>query len=186
MRFVHVPKTGGISFSKSLCIQNLPHVSRCEAGVESVVVIREPLDRFQSMYRFWKYGSNGCVRAPGQFERYSVGDYIDMICNRSRVLLTSFTREEHYLPQSYWLPEESYSSSIVVRYCADMEGPVRSLFSYLGISVPFSTFNRLNVSKGVPVVLSVEEEMWVREYYKVDFELWAKLQCQPALFKKVV
>jgi hypothetical protein len=128
------------------------------------------------MYRFWRYGSNeyGSFARP---ECCSVLDFIEVIKTRS-----SFYRV-HCRPQSYWLPEEAYSSSVVVLYGDDMEKRVREFFPVPDCE---RLFEPVNVSKGVPVVLSVEEEMWVREYYKVDFELWAKLHDSPSLFKRVV
>ena len=134
-----------------------------------------------SMYRFWRYGSDRMV----QSNQGTIKDYIHYIKTNSDLLIDKFTKDVHYHQQIRWIPENTWSRAIVLKYQPDMTRSSEKLLEHLGISQK-SVLEHKNVSKGQPELLDHEDLNWIRDYYKSDFELWDSVNNHPELFKKVI
>jgi hypothetical protein len=136
-----------------------------------------------SQYRYWKYGSIGTNREP---INATVKDYINFIKNNSPELILPSSTGVHCTPQSYWLPQDSWSNTIVLKYQKNMEPLIYKLFTFIGITPDGTSLRPMNVSKGSKDILDEHDEAWVREYYCDDFELWDMINKEPNLFNFVI
>jgi len=189
MKFVHIPKTGGQSISDYLNLgTEKAHSLRCDSDGSYFTVVREPISRFESMYRFWKNGSTE-HRRDHVFKKkvadVSIKDYIRMIQDQKSDLFHAFTTDAHVKPQIYWIPKSAWSNVVVIRYQSDMKVQLQKILEYLGRSQTKALPLR-NVSNGPRETLDKDDLVWVKEYYKDDFELWNSVSNHPELFKVVI
>lgn len=189
MEFVHIPKTGGQSISDYLNLRTeKAHSLRCDSNGSYFTVVREPISRFDSMYRFWRNGSTEHRRDhvfKKKVQDVTVKDYICMIQEQKSDLCHAFTTDAHVKPQSYWIPRDSWPNVVVIRYQSDMKVQLQKILEYLGRSQTKALPLR-NVSNGSRETLDEYDLLWVREYYKDDFELWDHVNNSPELFKNVI
>jgi hypothetical protein len=189
-QFIHVPKTGGIALQSFLIKHyrydlilncSVEHETCCTTYLNSIITIREPLDRFISMYRFWKNGSEKMK----QSNQGTIKEYINYIKTNDNLLINHFTKEVHYYQQYRWIPENSWSCAIVLKYKKNMKDSCKELLNFLGIVQKFELEFK-NVSNGPSEVLDDNDLLWIKEYYSRDFELWEIINNKPELFKKVI
>ena len=62
--FIHPTKTGGgacedfFRNNYSEYIKSCGHIIKCKNDNNSIIIVRDIYDRFISMYKYWKYGSD--------------------------------------------------------------------------------------------------------------------------------
>ena len=124
--FIHPTKTGGTAcetFFKehySEFIKGIGHDNKCMNDNNPIVIIRDPIDRFISMYKYWKYGSldidkykRGVVFLK-HYNGYTIKDFIQLIKNkRHGDLYQNFTWNQHFEPISNWINNVNYDNIIV-------------------------------------------------------------------------
>ena len=193
-QFVHIPKTGGSAlqslFRKEEMIQTGPfHNLRCAYTYYTyIAVVRDPVSRFISIYRFWKYGTKKYNRDhhfTSKFKNFTIKDFIEGFKTDPRMFVYSHTIEDHFRPQVYWVPREFWANTVVVRYQHDLTPSIQKLFEYIGTSSNIE-MERKNVSLGAPETLDEIDLAWIHEYFRADFELWDAVNEHPELFKKVI
>ncbi len=183
--FIHVPKTSGssvVEFLKNYDFKILGHEHYLKDDI-AVLVIREPIDRFQSSYNYWKYH---CIQDNKCGESITVSHFIENIKTNNSILITSHTWDVHYLPQSRYIDKQQYKNAIVIRYDkGNMESKLNLLLEYLNIENKNIKLNYNNKSTNYTINIQKDDLLWLMDYYKDDFDLWNKLNTSPDLFLKV-
>jgi hypothetical protein len=183
-QFVHPTKCGGTAFKDYIQKHKLPikctnHEPKCSGHPNPIIILRDPIERFISMYNYWKNGSERYGRG-NEFQNYSIDDYIGMIKNRNKLLTKVFTWDQHYAPMSEWINPEDYSKTIVIMYKPDLGDSITALLNFINKPVPNVPMEKVNVSKKTTIILTGEQINWVKEYYACDYELLKQN------FKKVI
>jgi hypothetical protein len=199
--FVHPTKTGGTALEQYFQanhrdrVSGAGHLHTCASSDNPIVIVREPMDRFKSMFSYWRNGA-----ADGQYTRdpdwigvNSIGDFIRLLRSSDYsfvpLLLKGFTTQLHFAPQTHWLAPSDHARTIVLTYDKDgLEERLRGLLAYLGLPASGLPLPRVNVSKrvaGVSTALSEEDEAWMRGRFQGDFALWHLATKHPNRFKKV-
>jgi hypothetical protein len=195
--FVHITKTGGTAVEKYInehysdYIVGRGHKLMCTNSNNPIVIIRNPFDRFISMYNYWKNGATS-----GDFtiseeatvnKNKTIKEFIHIMKNETEKLNTSFTWYDHFLPQSKWIPKSTYKNVIVIVYASNLEDKIFNLLDYLGIENKYIPLDRVNVSiKELNEDLEMEDVQFIASQYKEDIELWNLIRNEPNQFKHVL
>jgi hypothetical protein len=196
--FVHITKTGGTAVEKYFCrhyfqyIRGRGHRNICKSLNHPIVIIREPISRFESMYHYWKRGSvsGDFMRDESFIDKYigcDVKSFIHKIKTNVKDLKYKFTWREHFKKQTAWIPENCYKNTIVIKYVDDLNDSIHKLLEHLKIPDLMIPLEKENVSKKEEtIILDVDDIENIKEIYKEDFELWDKIENQPELFLFVI
>ena len=199
---VHPTKCGGTSINSILRkyyskyfivesrIKNDVHKTVCRDNNNPILLVRDPVDRFKSMYKYWKYGSekfnDNNNKHKSYIQKLSIKDYINLIKTKSSLLNRSYTWDRHYAPTTDWIKVSNYNKLIIIKYCKNLNIPFQKMINAfnipnLNVSVPHS-----NVSnKKEEIVLDEEDLQFVQEYFKKDYELIELINTKPRLFRGV-
>jgi len=205
--FIHIPKCGGSPVENyfeqhySDRIFGTTHKWLCTKDNNPIVIIREPIERFISLYHYWKNGSHGRNSRNQEFidkyGNYTISDFIRTFksCvpaikgNYMHELSVGFTWRVHFFKQVYWIPPECFANSIVILYNHDLNEKIHQVLDYIGVEdkcIPLEKNNTTRKKNGEEVVISDEDMAWLKEWFKEDFILWEAAQHLPQLFKKVI
>jgi hypothetical protein len=193
--FVHPTKCGGTSvenflnkhYSKYFYINY--HYNKCKNNNNPVIIVRDPIDRFKSMYKYWKNGSEIFIHKNkhiNKFKNINIKTFIELIKNKSDILYNNFLKNIHYAPITDWIKVSNYNKLIIVKYCKDLNIPFQKMINSfnipnLNIPIPHS-----NVSKNKEnIVLDEEDLQFIQEYFKKDYELIELINTNPRLFRGV-
>ncbi len=202
---IHPTKVAGSAFIKYVEV-HYPnnfryngHEFKASQTMNPIVFLRDPYDRFISMYKYWKYGSldyNEHKHSETHLintQKYNIKDFIQLVKKKDPILITSFTSYTHIREQSWWIEEKDYHKSIIIYYDKnEMEKKVFQLFDYLeqlnickNLKIPFQKINVSNLNHQEKIVLDDYDKKEIYEMYKSDFDLISKVKEMPYLFKKI-
>lgn len=203
--FIHITKVGGTAIEKSSYwkyLQTFGHKPTLQnfstSNDRAICVVREPIDRFISIYTYWRYGSDMYEREPGWIPPINgINEFINAASDINHEFhsfvqktMTSgrgFTWEAHFYPQAHWIGGRGARENIVIiRYSPNstkFANRIQSAFSSLGfrdraiISVVNKSSKSLDKSDSMES-LTLESRAWIREHYRKDFRLWAQINKQ--------
>ena len=195
--FIHPTKCGGTaieiyinSYYKNNFINN-GHTNVCTKENNPIIVIREPYDRFISIFNYWKNGAkSGLFVRSEEFKKkygnYTIKDFIKLLQeNKKEDLHVNFTWHQHYSKQVSWMKEDVYKNTIVIRYRPNLDEKFQKLIKYLDLPIIDKHLEKINITKKEIVIMDEEDRANVWKLYEEDFELWNKLHNNKDLFKKV-
>ena len=190
--FIHIPKTGGVSITSYLesyekYFNVLGHYEEHISSDEKkyLVVIREPLDRFKSIYQYWR---QNCLKDGLCDSNASVKMFISYIKEGNVAMLhVSNIDDVHYLPQCQYIENTDYFSNMLVimfdKSTEAMEAKMLDMLTFLHIPVKDGVkLEHKNVSDTSEHSLDEEDMAFLTYYYSDDFILWGKLNNEADLF----
>ena len=204
--FIHPTKVAGSAFIKYVEKYYINHFEYKGHYIKAthvnnpILFIRDPYDRFISMYKYWKYGSydynehQHSINHLQNVEKYNIKDFITFVKNKNPILITPFTSFIHIMPQTWWIEEADYHKCIIVIYDKNkMEEKVFKLLDYLeSIKVLVNKkyeFQKINVSNHCNkenIILDNEDIKEITILYQNDFKLIEKIKNNSHFFKKVL
>jgi len=210
-RFIHPTKTGGTAVEQYFVryypdyIEGTGHVARTGEYDKPIIIFREPMDRFKSMYRYWlKGGFNPKDKEnkpwpSAEFTRRNpnwdnltrnvdINKYLDYILkNNENMLIRGYTTKAHTRLQSYWYTGDR-SNIIVIKYQENLETTIEKLINYLNIPTNKQAhLPKINVTKPCTVneLTNTSYQMY-KKYFANDYTLQDKINNEPHLFRKVI
>lgn len=175
--FIHVPKTGGMAMSAALYGRQIRHMPmryyhriapRLARRVMSFAMVRDPVDRFVSAYRYGRAGGTRDRRISIPFRSLyrsfrSVDQALDHVEDRRSI----YDIDHIFRPQSWYVTDGNGDMLVdaVFRY-EDMNALCRMLDIDGGTKLP-----RLNGSVGAPVALSADQVDRIMRLYADDYRL---------------
>jgi hypothetical protein len=198
--FIHPTKTGGTACEQffmsyySDYITGSGHENVCENNNNPIIIIRNVVDRFVSMYKYWK---NGAIDTKfkrtesfiAKFNKYNIQDFISLIQNNNTEdLYYDFTWKDHFKPQSEWIKNVNYKNVIVIKHVKNLNEKINRLFYHLDIPNKGITLPIVNVSKPSEevIILNGDNVRFIMNYFKEDFDLLNKINNSPELFRLVL
>lgn len=203
---IHTTKTGGTAFFACLLYNYSEYFSLQEKDIKPkkehsflcgdsenpIIIFRDPIDRFNSIFSYWKYGSSKWPRSDDFLKKHqelTVNDFVSLIRdNRTDILDTYMTWDVHYSTQSRWLTGD-HKNIIIINYQNDLQSSLVSLLDFLQIPDKGIQLQKINASKKRQNYfedLNQESLDWFYEYFKEDFEIQQKILSTPEIFKKVI
>jgi hypothetical protein len=197
--FIHITKTGGTAvfrFLRKHYSEHIntfkgrkPHSVRSDWVPKPILIIREPTERFISIYHYWKYGSDLWHRPKDWNPAVkSIHEFTQKLKSGEPMRLNhSFTWKEHFLPQSAWIKPWNYNKTIVLKYNKDLNNSVQELIKYLDIPVKDIEVPKQNsTSKKEEINLVDDDYIFLRQRYREDYDLWHDVNNNPNKFLKVI
>lgn len=195
---IHPTKTGGtvveLFFKKnySKYIQDgWGHEKRCADVERPITIFRDPYDRFSSMFRYWKFGSERYKLEKKKLNErscFNINDFAGFIKNnKTEMLYNEWLWDVHFKPQSYWYNCD-YNKIIVIEYCDNLHNSVYKLLSFLGIenkNIELGIVNKTCKEKN-NFKLNNENIQWFKEYFKEDLNISSQIKKNSHNFKLLI
>ena len=199
--FIHIPKCGGTPVEWYFNdhykehITGLYHTNTCSKTNNPIIIIRNPIDRFVSLYHYWKNGSHGRNSRDTAFHEkygnYTIKDFIRLIQTNARSeLVFGYTWREHYYPQTHWIQEDTYSGAIVILYEDNLQNKIYDLLNFINVENKFIPLIKQNITRkkkeDEKVTMDEADIEWLKTHFSGDFILWENAKNNPSLFYKVL
>ena len=200
--YVHITKTGGTALKRQLACPDL----RCEnghdmttqdwqaAGLDTLVVLREPLERFASAFAHARNGTEIYLTThmQRQAQAFSLPVFIDALRNETHPqaaaawnLLLHREGGQQFREQAAWLTGDPLRTHVVCYDKDDLIDRLEFTLGRLGSNCSLRSVALLNNSTHSAQAdtaeadeatredaLSEAQKLWVRTYYSHDTALW--------------
>ena len=197
-RFIHPTKTGGTAIEKyfennySEYIIGKFHTEICKNYNNPIIIVRCPIERFISMFNYWKNGSMDSKYKRlssfiDEYKYYSIKEFIKLIKEKqTNKLYIDFTNDLHFSSMKYWISENDYSKTVIIKYHNDLNTKIPDLLHKLNIPDKKIILEKFNVSIKEKVELDEEDKSFLKKQYNYDFKLWDTIHNNRKLFKAVI
>lgn len=180
--FIHVPKAGGMSISQALYGRQVKHLSirlarrmgkGALAGLPSFAVVRDPLARFLSAYRYGLAGGSPANDVAEHFRTLyrsfrSIDDALDHVERAG----SPYAMDHIYRPQSWYITDAA--GCVAVDHLLALDDIPR--LAQLVPGFPDRMIPRLNRSRPMELPLTSAQRARLRRIYAADFALWDRLR----------
>ena len=185
--FIHIPKTGGTTIERLMGIHGSCHATAADLrdcspadfdGALRFAVLRNPMERAISIYRYAKSGGNKTKRDKEKF------GWTTNLSFSNFVKALPAQREINFAPQSHFIVDDSKIDKLLVDevLCTEHLANGWQRLSTLEPKVlTFGDFPRERARKTPSRIeqvtedhLNADTETRLREFYTHDFELWEK------------
>ena len=198
--FIHPTKTGGTAVERFFRehfkqeIKEDGHNLICQNDNNPIIIIRDPIERFLSMYYYWKNGSIDTEFKRGEKfkkdnQHINIKKFISLIKNNdTKKLHHTFTWDQHFFSQVKWLNNIDLKNLIVIKYQKDLNYPIQNLLKYLEIDNKEISLPKINITNknNENVILDDLDLQFIHKHYIKDFILIDKINLYPEMFKKVI
>ncbi len=198
--FIHPTKSGGTALEEYFAshydtyVKGKKHEILCSQTNNPIIVVREPIDRFVSIYQYWKNGSVDFDKHKRsedfvkRYSKYSVKDFINLIKkNSTNELYVTFTKKAHFDTTHAWINNTPYNKIIIIKYIKNLDLKMPYILKTLGIpdkKIPLPIANVTHSKEDV--ILDEDDLNFIRQRFKDDFELYNKVNNKKELFKMVL
>ena len=201
--FIHPTKCGG-----TICIMYLytyykehfsinDHKVLCTNTNNPVIIVRDVLSRFFSMFKYWKYGGDYTFRRSKEFiemnKDVTIIDFITLLKEKAtNKLYQDFTWEDHFRRTSYWINNTDYKNIIIIKYDSDLNFKIQTLINKLSIPNKAKQLPHINTSllQNDDLTFFLENidyvNSFVNDYFQDDVKLISAIDNHPELFKLVI
>lgn len=195
--FIHPTKTGGTaveSFFKkhySNYIEGQFHKKKCADGENPIIIFREPYDRFNSMFSYWKFGSSRYTLSKAEMNersQYDINDFAGFIKNnKTEILYSKWLWDKHFKPQSHWYNCD-YSKIIVILYCDDLQNSLYKLFSFINIENKNLKLEVINKTRREVTNYKFNDETteWFLKYFEEDLNIFSQIKKNSHNFRTLI
>lgn len=205
--FIHIPKNAGFAIKSYIHNNNLDiktdksthenvkrinnkdhHTELCETNNNPIIIIRDPLERFKSLYYYWKYGNmSQKKKKPKDTNITSFIDIFKMSEEQRVNIYDNHFWDVHLKKQTFWINNVDYKNITVIKYNDNIINSFNKLLDNRFISGNMSRLyvNITNYGDD-DYNLSSDHLQFLKEYYHDDFVLYETVEKQPELFKKVI
>lgn len=161
--FCHIPKNAGTSITSRIK-NNMGHniVDKNKTNLLILAFVRNPYDRFLSCYYYLRSGGSKSDIDMSDSREY-VGDY-DISNFITDKLLKASLNQQHFRPQSYWIPN---GADFIGRY-ENLQEDFDKMMDL--INLPRQTLPVINKSKRENHILTDEQKEIIYQIYKEDFD----------------
>lgn len=179
--FVHVPKNAGMAVSQALYGMQVKHASARYLAVHapqawhdlpSFAVVRDPVARFMSAYRYARAGGGADNRVSPVFaDRYRDFDDIEAALDHVERAPSPFQVDHIFRPQCWYLTDRQ--GRIDVDHLVTIDR-ITALLDHLAIT-PVKPLERVNQSTGSDIALTATQGERIRRLYADDAVLFARV-----------
>ncbi|MFT4025907.1 MAG: sulfotransferase family 2 domain-containing protein [Novosphingobium sp.] len=179
---IHIPKTGGTSVSSLLYEHNLPHLTALDYRAlfgkhfddwSTFAVLRDPLRRFLSAYRFTLQGGTD-IMLTSRFERRRLGlmEPLEAFVARLENDPALQSIAPQFTPQAHFVTDPDGNILVDRLYVIDgREEQLARLARWLGVErIP-----RLNMTARTPLDIDADLVRRIRALYATDIELYRRV-----------
>lgn len=197
-QFIHITKTGGTAVKNFLnehykdhfetFSQLKHHELRAKNVKNPITIIRDPIDRYISIYNYWKKGSEAHKRQKDWVSNIdTVHQFTEKLISDWDSITSAFgyTWFEHFIPQSEWISPDDYSKTIIIKYKPDLNKSIQFLLDILNINKG-KILKKSNITNKKIENLNEEDLNFINEFYKEDIKLYKLIHTNPEKFKKVI
>lgn len=188
--FIHPTKTGGTAVEQLFrrhcgdVISGSGHNRVCKDFALPIVIVREPVDRFLSIFNYWRNGATAPPFTRDAPMKDDIDRFIRRLIRKESKLLSWFITPKHFAPQSLWIDPSAYDRTTVVVYDRHELGiRINRLLDDLG--VPPAELQVVNTSRITHAHLTDKQRRWIEWYYHDDFALWNLVHTDPDRFRAV-
>jgi len=190
--FIHPTKCGGTAVEEFFK-EHYPnyfnigrHFFKCKNNNNSIIIFRDPIDRFKSIYNYWKSGSEKYMDNINK-SKYTIKHFIFFLKTNNKILYNYYMWDIHYKPITYWLNNTYPKNIIVLNYKNNLNETIQELLKLLNIPNKNINLPFVNVSKNKKkIILDDEDIKFIKEYFKNDYDFQYLINNHKEIFRAVI